>query len=67
MKMIFGAIGICVKDIANMVEFYRDVIGLDIEWDGGPFAGVKMSNGVFSTFTKGNKALKLSQQIQHFN
>lgn len=30
-----------------MVDFYRDVIGLDIEWEGGPFAGVKMPNGIF--------------------
>lgn len=42
MKLEFGAIGICVKDIKTMVEFYRNVIGLDIKWDGGSFAGVQM-------------------------
>jgi lactoylglutathione lyase len=47
MKLEFGAIGIYVNDIKKMVEFYRDVIGFDIEWDGGCFAGAKMSSGVF--------------------
>jgi catechol 2,3-dioxygenase-like lactoylglutathione lyase family enzyme len=32
-------IGIFVKDLKMMVEFYRDVIGLEIDWDGeGPYA-----------------------------
>lgn len=47
MRLEFGAIGISVIDIKTMVEFYRNVIGLDMEWDGGPFAGVRMSSGVF--------------------
>lgn len=57
--MIFGAIGICVRDIATMVNFYRDIIGLDIEWDGGPFAGVKMSNGVFLNLYQGEQRIKI--------
>lgn len=47
MKHEVGAIGIYVKDIKKMVEFYRDVMGFDIEWDGGCFAGARMSNGFF--------------------
>lgn len=31
MKLKFGAIEICVNDIKTMVEFYRNVIGLNIE------------------------------------
>lgn len=39
MKLEVGAIGIYVKDIKKMVEFYRDAMGYDIEWDGGYFYG----------------------------
>ncbi len=39
MKTKFDMIGIFVKDLKMMVEFYRDVIGLEIDWDGeGPYA-----------------------------
>ncbi len=35
----FDMIGIFVNDLRGMVEFYRDVLGFDITWDGnGPFA-----------------------------
>lgn len=35
------AIGFFVKDIKTMVEFYRDVMGFETDWDGGPFAEFK--------------------------
>ena len=38
MKLNLGAIGLYVKNIEVMVRFYRDVIGFEIEWDGGCFA-----------------------------
>jgi len=35
-------IGLFVKDMKTMVEFYRDVVGLEVEWDGeGPYAEFK--------------------------
>jgi catechol 2,3-dioxygenase-like lactoylglutathione lyase family enzyme len=35
----FDMIGLFVTDIQRMVLFYRDVVGLAIEWDGaGPYA-----------------------------
>lgn len=37
-KMKLDAVGLFVKDIKVMVEFYRDVLGFEMEWDGGPFA-----------------------------
>ena len=58
MKLEFGAIEICVNDIKTMVEFYRNVIGLNIEWDGGPFAGVRMSNGAFFNLYQGEHVTK---------
>jgi lactoylglutathione lyase len=42
MGIRFDAIGIFVKDINVMVSFYRDVLGVDIEWDGhGPHCEFK--------------------------
>lgn len=57
MKLEFGALGICVNDIAKMVEFYRNALGLDIDWDGGTFASARMSNGALLNFYKGSKPL----------
>jgi len=35
----FDAFGIFVKDLKVMIEFYRDILGVEIEWDGnGPHA-----------------------------
>lgn len=39
MGISFNAFGIFVDDLKEMIRFYRDIIGVDIEWDGnGPFA-----------------------------
>jgi catechol 2,3-dioxygenase-like lactoylglutathione lyase family enzyme len=39
MGLKFDAFGIFVNDLHKMVEFYRDVLGVDIDWDGkGPYA-----------------------------
>ena len=35
----FDLIGLFVNDLRRMVAFYKDVIGVEIEWDGiGPYA-----------------------------
>lgn len=35
----FDMIGLFVKDLRAMAAFYRDVVGVEIEWDGnGPYA-----------------------------
>ncbi len=34
MSIKFDMIGLFVSDLPRMVEFYRDVIGLEIEWEG---------------------------------
>lgn len=42
MGIRFDAISLFVKDLRTMVEFYRDVLGVDIEWDGqGPHCEFK--------------------------
>jgi lactoylglutathione lyase len=45
MKHTINAIGFAVKDMKVMVEFYRDVIGFEFEWDGGGFANARQKNG----------------------
>lgn len=42
MSIKFDMIGLFVNDLKKMVTFYRDVIGIEIDWDGnGPYAGFK--------------------------
>ena len=39
MKKRFDLVGLFVTDLSKMVDFYRDVIGIHIEWNGeGPYA-----------------------------
>lgn len=52
MKHTINAIGFAVKDIKLMVEFYRAVMGFDVEWDGGVFAAAKQKNGIYFNFYK---------------
>lgn len=50
--MTIGAIAFFVNDMETMVNFYKNVMKMNIEWDGGPFTGVKMENGVFFNLCK---------------
>lgn len=34
----FDAAGLFVTEMNTMVSFYRDVIGMQCDWDGGPYA-----------------------------
>lgn len=39
MKIKFDLIGLFVKDLHTMVDFYNKIVGIDIDWDGqGPYA-----------------------------
>lgn len=44
--MKFGAIGLYVNDMETMVKFYKDVMGLNINWDGSGFTVVEMEGQV---------------------
>jgi lactoylglutathione lyase len=53
MKTHFDMIGVFVNDISKMVTFYRDVLGLDIDWDGkGPYAEFKHEGIRFSMYER---------------
>jgi lactoylglutathione lyase len=45
LKHTINAIGFAVKDMQVMVEFYRDVLGFDFDWNGGSFAAARQKNG----------------------
>ena len=45
MKTKFDMIGIFVRDLPKMVHFYKEVIGIEIDWDGnGPYTEFKHDN-----------------------
>ncbi len=45
--MDIGAVTVFAEDMEKMVAFYRDALRMGFEWDGGPFTGFRMGNGVF--------------------
>ncbi len=50
----FDMIGIFVGDLRRMVAFYRDVLDLEIDWDGkGPYAEFKHEGIRFSMYERG--------------
>jgi catechol 2,3-dioxygenase-like lactoylglutathione lyase family enzyme len=63
MKVRFDMIGLFVSDLSNMVNFYRDVVGLEIDWDGnGPYAEFKHEGIRFSMFQREQLACLLGQE-----
>lgn len=46
-------IGIFVNDLTQMVAFYRDILGFELEWDGqGPYAEFKHDGVRFSMYER---------------
>ena len=53
MKIKFDMIGLFVKNLPEMVRFYNEVIGIEIEWDGdGPYAEFKHEGIRFAMFER---------------
>lgn len=49
----FHMIGIFVKDLVRMVNFYKNAVGIDIDWDGnGPYAEFKHDGIRFSMYER---------------
>lgn len=63
MKIKFDMIGLFVKDLTEMVQFYKNVIGLDIDWDGNtPYAEFKHKGIRFSMYQRSQLPNLLGQE-----
>jgi lactoylglutathione lyase len=63
MKTKFDLIGLFVGDLQKMVAFYKDVIGVDIDWDGiGPYAEFKHEGIRFAMFERDKLPALLGQK-----
>lgn len=62
MGIRFDMVGIFVNDLQKMVAFYRDALGLEIEWDGnGPYAEFKHEGIRFSMYERAQLPALLGQ------
>ncbi len=53
MGVRFDMVGLFVKDMKSMVEFYRDVVGLEVTWDGNdPYAEFKHQGIRFAMYER---------------
>ena len=53
MTIKFDMIGIFVNDISKMVDFYKNGIGIDLDWDGNePYAEFKHEGIRFSMYER---------------
>lgn len=43
-------VSLLVGNMENMVQFYRDVLGFQTQWNGGPFADFETASGELSLF-----------------
>lgn len=64
MGLRFDAISLFVKDLKAMIEFYRDVLGVEIEWDGeGPHAEFKHEGIRFMMYERKELAGYLGTEV----
>ncbi len=53
--------GLFVEDLPRMVAFYRDVLGFEAQWDGGPFASFTVRDGGLFMFDRKQFAESMEQ------
>ncbi len=53
--------GLFVENIEKMVQFYRDILGFEAEWDGGPYASFKVDDGGLFMFDRKQFAEAMNQ------
>jgi lactoylglutathione lyase len=53
--------GLFVEDVKKMVLFYRDILGFETDWDGGPFASFKVKDGGLFMFDRKQFAQAMKQ------
>jgi catechol 2,3-dioxygenase-like lactoylglutathione lyase family enzyme len=50
--MRIDMVGLFVDDMDGMVAFYRDVFGMPVEWDGGPYAEFENEGVRFAMYAR---------------
>lgn len=66
MKIKFDMIGLFVKNLHQMVNFYRDVVGLETDWNGeSPYAEFKHEGIRFAMYER-DKLPELLGQTPNF-
>ena len=59
----FDMLGLFVEDLASMVAFYRDVLGVEIEWNGeGPYAEFRHEGIRFAMYERAKLPELLGQK-----
>lgn len=53
--------GLFVENVETMVLFYRDILGFETDWDGGPFASFKVKDGGLFLFDRKQFAEAMNQ------
>ncbi len=53
--------GLFVENVEKMVVFYRDILGFETDWDGGPYASFKVNDGGLFMFDRKQFAEAMNQ------
>lgn len=59
--------GLFVDDVEKMVRFYRDILGFETNWDGGPYASFKVKDGGLFMFDRRQFAGEMHQPYEPRN
>ena len=63
MPLHFDMIGLFPQDLARMVEFYKALLGVEVEWDGkGPYAEFKHEGIRFAMYARAELPALLDQE-----
>ncbi|HQM85417.1 MAG TPA: VOC family protein [bacterium] len=66
MKVKFDMIGLFVNDLKKMVDFYKNVVGIEIEWDeSGPYAEFKHEGIRFAMYERAKLPELLGQTPEY--
>ena len=68
MKLRFDMIGLFPKDMPRMVAFYRDLLGVEVDWDGkSPYAEFKHEGIRFAMYARSELPALLGLQPDFTN
>lgn len=56
--------GLFVEDVKKMVLFYRDILGFETDWDGGPYASFTVNDGGLFLFDRKQFADTMNQPYE---